>query len=68
MVRIPRHTTLCTVCERNVGVRPNWERQQSGQGEEWRVARHLRPGSSAICTGGGIVVPDDIVFPAAVTA
>lgn len=62
-----RNTTICTLCDREVGAVRNWSRWQSGQSQEWRVPRHRATERSAwldgkrpevICPGSGILVYD----------
>lgn len=65
-----KYETMCTVCDRSVGVTESWVRWQSGQSPEWRVTRHAtrdrvnRNERRKICTGSGVMVPPLAVTPA----
>jgi hypothetical protein len=74
-MRTPKKVTHCTVCDRWVGVSPNWNVRQARQprSDEWRVARHRRDPlpdggrrgprrPDLICGGSGVLVPPTVVF------
>jgi len=73
-----KNTTICTVCDREVGVRENWNNRQAGRitRDDWRVIRHRatdkrnnskgRP--EIICLGGGIQVHPNHVLQREVPA
>lgn len=54
--------TICTVCNREVGVLADWNRRQGQQDEQYRVVRHRanekyhKNGGNVICTGTGVRV------------
>jgi hypothetical protein len=69
VTRTPKHVTVCTVCEREVGVVENWNNLHAGRGGEWKISRHAvtphRERPVRLCTGGGINVSPNVVMSTA---
>jgi hypothetical protein len=74
-----KHTTICTLCHREVSARQNWNSWQAGRNNpdsNWRVVRHratdkrtqTRQHGEVICPGGGIQVHPNNVLHQEVSA
>lgn len=75
MVVAAKHLTWCTVCEREVGASPNWNRWQADQSTEWRVSRHAptprnntTKARRGICRGSSLTIKPEVVWPATAIA